>query len=437
MRTRDYAWLSVVLGSLAGCSGEEVGAGGSTGDSLGVGGAGGSAETAPGAKPACLDQPAGGATPEARADATAALTSDGRSLLVFGGDTALPVCGQSPKRAHTDETWLLDTACGGWSRIEGAGPSARARHAMATDAARNRALLFGGRTRSGTTGPYELFADVWAFDFAAASWSALATSGDAPSPRYNASVVVAGDTLYVFGGSTSPDALNFAPSDELFALDLTTNVWSLVSTNGSAPSPRLFHAMASNASGTALFVFGGGDEQAFTGPFFAEAYRFDLAAGAWSAIEASFDAVTDPGRIKLGLLARPTEGGDALYFVGGHDDGILGNRNDVATLDAGASAWRLARGGDVFQSPAQGACEFPPDFTAVDLESPERRSAFAFAPLSSGLGFVIFGGDSDCGRLNDAWWFDAVREAWTPIRTTPVGLVCPRTGNPSCEGLCG
>jgi hypothetical protein len=437
MRALDYASLAVLLVLLVGCSSEELGARGSTGGSSGEGGAGGAVDNLPGAKPACLAEPAGGPTPEARADAAAALASDDRSLVVFGGDTALPICGQSPKRSHTGETWLLDTACGGWTLVEGTGPSARARHAMASDAARNRALMFGGRTRSGATGPYELFADVWTFDFATASWSALTTTGETPSPRFNASIVVSGDTLYVFGGSTSPDALNFAPSDELFALDLTTNVWSLVDADGTAPSPRLFHAMAADTSGTSLFVFGGGDEQAFTGPFFADAYRFDLAAGTWSAIEASLEAVADPGRIKLGLLARPTESGSALYFVGGHDDGVLGNRNDVAALDPGADAWRLARGGDTFQAPAQGACDFPADFTAVDLESPERRSAFAFAPLSSGLGFIVFGGDSDCGRLNDAWWFDAVHETWTPIRTTPVGLVCPRTGNPSCAGLCG
>ncbi|MEO5726692.1 MAG: hypothetical protein ABI134_22620, partial [Byssovorax sp.] len=73
--------------------------GGSEGSS-GSGGAGGSVGISPSAKPVCVEGPGTGGTPEPRADAAGVLSADGHGFLLFGGDTALPVCGQSPKRAH-------------------------------------------------------------------------------------------------------------------------------------------------------------------------------------------------------------------------------------------------------------------------------------------------------------------------------------------------
>ena len=50
--------------------------------------------------------------------------------------------------------------------------------------------------------------------------------------------------------------------------------------------------------------------------------------------------------------------------------------------------------------------------------------------------FVIFGGDTDCGRASDAWWYDAETGLWEAIRSTPVGQSCGRFSE-ECSGLCG
>src|SRR5689334_9475641 len=158
--------LALSMGLLAACGGAEATSSGGTGGALGGGvtssgtsgsggggggsdGAGGSVAVSPSAKPVCAEGPGTGGTPDPRADAAGVLSADGHSFLLFGGDTALPVCGQTPKRAHAGDTWLLDTACGGWTEVSAmGGPSSRARHAMALDPTRSRALLFGGRTRA-------------------------------------------------------------------------------------------------------------------------------------------------------------------------------------------------------------------------------------------------------------------------------------------------
>lgn len=419
------------------CGEDDSGSGGSGdgGDGQGAGGVGGqgSGNTS---KPVCLTEPSGSSVPDARADTAGAFSPDGLSVVVFGGDTATVVCGDMPAREHVGDTWVLDVACGGWTEVTASGPAARARHTMATDAERGRALLFGGRTRMGNAGAYELFNDVWAYDFTSQTWSQIVPTNAGPTPRSNTASIVVGDVLYVFGGSTSTSGTVFTPQDDLWALDLVTNTWTELATSGTRPPARLFHGMAGDAQSGQLWVISGGDEAAFTGPFLEDLWTFDLASGTWSESAASSGAVQDFGRIKPALLAQPVEGGARLHYFSGHDDGQLGNRNDTNVLDVGSDAWRAAKPGDTFNKAGSGLCDFPPDFTAIDNTSPERRSAFAAAIHPSGQAMVIFGGDTDCGRASDAWWYDAAAESWEVVRATPVGLSCLRFST-SCTGLCG
>jgi hypothetical protein len=453
MMPRAVALLGLAL--LAACGSEASSSNGasSVGSSTGAGGSQGPEPSS--AKPVCANpEPAVGPIPSARADVAGALSSDGRELVLFGGDEAIVVCGDAPKRTHVGDTWVLDTACGGYAEIKtDVAPSPRARHSMASDHARGRAILFGGRHRtSGASGNYTLYGDVWAFDFVSRSWSELQTTGDAPSPRSNSAAIVAGDTLWVFGGSTSASGLSFTPTNDLHALDLTTGMWRRVTPGGEAPAERLFHAFATDAARSRAFVAFGGDENAFLGPFFTDLYALDLETSTFTRIDAKLPADHDFGRIKLGLTVRSGDGSEParLFAFGGHDDvndsAALGNRNDLLALELpatgdlatlGAVTWQVVRPGDTFNEPPKGPCDFPADFVSPESMNIERRSAFAFAPTSTGDAFVVFGGDSDCGRLSDAWWYDTRTNSWTPIVESLPGLTCLRTGNPSCKSLCG
>lgn len=435
------ALAAALLSSLVACGGGgngHLGTGGAGGAGHATGGAGG---VSPGgsAKPTCADTGGpSGPTPVARADTAGVLGPDGRTFLLYGGDTAVPVCGGIPSHAHVGDTWLLDAGCGTWKEITASpSPGTRARHSMALDAAHGRALLFGGRTRTGGSGPYTLFADVWAFDFKSSAWSQLATTGAGPSGRSNAAIAVSGDKLIVFGGNTSTSGLSFNPQSDAYAMDLASGAWTKLAPSG-PPTARLFHAMAADPVAHRVYVHAGGDANAFQGPFFADLWALDLDAMSWTDLHAK-NGGDGTGRIKLGLAATVGKSGTAVYAFGGHDDGALGNRNDVLSIDLSAAspAWAAVQQGDVPGQPATGPCTFPPDFTTEDMKSPERRSAFAFGARADGAAFVVVGGDSDCGVLGDAWWFDAAVGAWTPIRQTLVGLTCLRTGSSTCSGLCG
>jgi hypothetical protein len=367
------------------------------------------------------------------------LGPDGKTFLMFGGDTAVPSCTQPPTHTFAGDTWLLDAGCGTWTEpMPSPAPSARARHAMALDAKRGRALLFGGRTRATASGPYTNFADVWAFDFATSQWSQINTTGTAPTPRSNSAAVVSNDQLVVFGGNTSTDGLTFVPTNDAYTLDLGSSAWTKLAPTGTLPPARLFHAMAADPVAHRVYVHAGGDANAFTGPFFSDLWALDLDAMSWTDLKAT-NGGEGTGRIKLGLAATQAATGTALYAFAGHDDGSIGNRNDVLSVAPGTPSpkWTAVRPGDVAGSPATGQCMFPPDFTKEDMASPERRSAFAFGPRSDGAAFVVFGGDSDCGVLSDAYWYDTAAGTWTAIRQTLVGLSCLRTGSTTCTGLCG
>ena len=166
------------------------------------------------------------------------------------------------------ETWAFHPDCDNFERIasEG-GPSARGRHAVAYDPGRNWMLVHGGRHRVDTSGVYTLFDDTWALDLATDTWVQVAAGG--PPARSNHTAVVAGDRMIVFGGNTSTNGLQFSPLDDLWALDLNRGTWTELQTVD-GPSARLFHAAVVSADGTTMFVYGGGDESAFTGPFFAD-----------------------------------------------------------------------------------------------------------------------------------------------------------------------
>ncbi|MEZ4443151.1 MAG: kelch repeat-containing protein [Polyangiaceae bacterium] len=433
--------------------------GGQGGSGTGGGGTGGDGAGTPGDKPTCLDpdQPAS-AVPDVRADSAAALSADGTAAVLFGGDIANVVCPNIPPKMPVADTWVLDVGCGQWTELQVAGPSARSRHSMVSDHSRNRALSFGGRWRADpNSGSYTLYNDVWAFDFASQSWSEIATTGTGPEPRYNASLVMAGDEMIVFGGGTATSATSFDPVNTVYALNLTTNEWRQITPAGAAPAPRLFHSATYDPVNGRMFIGYGSDNSAFTTTqFFQDQWALDLATSTWHELQIAEPLEVPYGRIKGAMFFRPSTDGvepDWLYQFAGHDDAAtvdaLGNRNDVlavplppgASLDSlGPLQFQIVRAGDVFESGSTGTCQFPANFVTYDFESPERRSAFAFSTTADGLSFFMFGGDSDCDRLSDSWWFNTSTGAWSKVRESLPGLTCPRTNGgdlAACAGMCG
>jgi N-acetylneuraminic acid mutarotase len=369
--------------------------------------------------------------PQARADSAGVVDPTSGEMFMFGGDVGPVVsCVASP--AFSDETWRFDPRCGRWTQLSPAAhPSARARTAYALDARRRRMLMFGGRSREGTGGAYTVFRELWSLDLATGAWTMTDVQADGPTARANATLTVdeASDAAVLFGGNTSTDGGRFTPRNDTWRLDLGTLQWSRVASTRSPPA-RQFHAAALVAGG--VLMVGGGDANAFLGPFLRDAWRLDIASGQWSQVALADDGDALQGRISHGLVARA----DGAVLLGGHDDGALGNRNDVLTLDA-AGGVALASEGDTLQTPGRGFCNFPADFARIEASSPERRSAFTLAADPARQRVIIYGGKTDCGTAGDVWSLDLRTLTWTVLRDSNDGLSCGRTGRESCRGLCG
>lgn len=364
--------------------------------------------------------------PSARGELEGVWDAERERLVVFGGDQGTPVQCMS-QTEFVAEVWAFHPDCDNFEALQpAAGMSPRGRYALAHDPARARALLHGGRYRAGTSGTYELYDDLWAFDLASDGWVAL--PGPGPTPRSNHVAAVVGDRLIVYGGNASTDGLAFTPLGDTWAFDLVAEQWSPLSTTNDPPA-RLFHAAAAHEG--RVYVFGGGDENAFIGPFFRDLWVLEPESGAWTLLDDG--QAGPPGTTWPDLVADPST--NRLLLWSGHDDGVLGNVNTLWAYELGGGGWSQLELGDVPDAPANGFCDFPVDFVMPDLDAPERRSGGAAALDELGARLFVFGGKTDCGLVNDVWSWSTADASWTEHSPATTGEICPRAFA-SCSTMC-
>jgi hypothetical protein len=222
---------------------------------------------------------------------------------------------------------------GSWNQLTVPGtpaPSGRKAAAAAYDSQRHRLIVFGGYPKYpndvGTADQY--FDDVWALDLATNLWTQLAPTGTPPAPRTGASAIYdsSHDRLIVFGGGNGGSQYN-----QVWQLSLAgTPVWTLLTPSGTPPAPRSYHMAVFDAERQRMILFGG---YSYNGTSFGDTWELSLSgAPAWSAM--SF-AISPSARFRAGMAMDP--GRDRLILYGGWG-GI--NRSDTWTLSLeGTPQW--------------------------------------------------------------------------------------------------
>ncbi len=359
-------------------------------------------------------------------------------LVLFGGTDSIPAnCSIGGPTRYLFNTWIYDDVCGKWLRVLGQTPSPSGRHMAAFGD--GQMWVFGGRFRDAkqASGPYQIYNDLARFDVAARKWHAVDVSGDAPAPRTSGALVWDDrrHLLWLFGGNLSADGAIYLPTADVWSFDPAKSSWSERQPDGTAPAARLFHAALYDHARDAMIVYGGADASALSpsAQDFGDVWALWLKDLRWERLHPGGRGAPE-GRFWAGL-ALDSSSGTYLLF-GGHDDQQLGNRNDTWRFDPDARSWQRIAEGDTFNKPANGTCNFPPDFTTIDPEAPERRSAHTLVWSPACGHALLFGGKTDCGAVDDVWSFDG--ERWQNRLQATAGEACLRAASDpaQCSGLC-
>jgi len=354
------------------------------------------------------------------------------TMIVFGGSHALPTatCDAGPTDT-SNETWIYSEACNAWKQATASGPGRRSRHVAAYGS--GKMWVFGGRNRdqSATSGNYTVYDEFWAFDLASNTWDDVPFETEAPPARYSAAMVwdSARKRLWLFGGNTAPDGVSLSLLNDVWSYEPENNRWSSAETTGDIPVRRQWHGMVYDESRDRLVVHGGVDP---TFEYLTDTLALDLESLTWERLDDG--GAEAPSERFWGSFVYRQEQRDYLWF-GGHDNGNLGNRNDLYSFDPETNTWHRLFEGDTWNKPGNALCDFPPDFATIDASLPERRHATSMVWSAACERVLLFGGKTDCGIVDDLWSY---ADGWQKLQRATEGEVCLRwRDDPDrCTSLC-
>ena len=259
-------------------------------------------------------------------------------------------------------------------RFDG-GPGARRDATLVHDSAGKRLILFGGR--AGGQG----LNDTWSFDIGSSRWTKVADGASGPSARWGHVAVF--DTkrsqMVVFSGQSSSGFFN-----DVWAFNPSTNQWREVNAAGSKPPTRYGSCAAYDGEADVIYISHG-----FTNSGrFDDTWAFDLATSQWRDLTASG---AKPIKRCLHRCAFDLESKSVVLFGGqSNETPILGD------------LWRF--------NPATGTWAETP--AGATKPSPRFFSELQADPAASR--FVVFGGFTQSGTVNDVWTFGA-SSGWSAV----------------------
>ena len=293
------------------------------------------------------------AGPSAREDHTWTIDDEGTTAYVFGGRVA---GGQS------DELWAFDLATDSWTVRQPSGdvPPARFGH-TAVWVPGSGLVIWSGQAGA------SFFADVWAYDPSANTWTQLPSSGAEPAARYGSCASLGPDgELWISHGFTA-DSGRFADTR---SYNFSTGSWTDRTPAGGVPVERCLHDCFWSQNGQ-LILYGG---QTTGVAALGDIWAYDVATGAWA-------MGADPEAPARQLYALAADGAGGTVFGGGsRDRGFLA---DMWTIDPQTLALAPLEAG----------------------QGPTPRSGAALIRDPAGSRLVLFGGTNDDGALADLWEF--------------------------------
>jgi N-acetylneuraminic acid mutarotase len=258
----------------------------------------------------------GGDLPSARSDGSMVYDPGTDRVILFGGTSDY---------AGFNDTWAYDPVGNTWTELEpdGDSPSARGGHCMVFDPVTGKIILFGGW--DGMSG-LDLN-DTWAYDPAANTWDELNPVGSRPPARSYHSMAYdpTSGKVILFGGGTLED--DYA---DTWAYDPVANTWTKLDPAGGVPPARNSHSLVSDPESGKVILFGGWNIRRT----FGDMWAYDPAINSWTELEPTGE--TPSPRDDHAMAYDPTTRRSILF--GGCDD-TLQFVNDTWAYDAASNTW--------------------------------------------------------------------------------------------------
>lgn len=236
----------------------------------------------------------------------------GDKMIVFGGATG------AGRAADSNALFTLDLKTYVWSQIPNSGtwPEKVCQHSSIVYG--DKMIVFGG------IGPSGMFDgdDVWSLDMNSYQWQKLTTSGqEKPSERYAHSSIFYNNKMFVFSGETSGGKAD----NTVWVLNLQTNAWQKLVTTGNGPTPRSQHVSISY-SHYMVVIFG----EDTSGTRKNDIYSLNLNTNVWSQVTISGSNGTPSAR---GYFSVVTYSDTMLLYGGsGHEKDIWKADKLMSTL---------------------------------------------------------------------------------------------------------
>ena len=254
--------------------------------------------------------------PSPRFDHTLILDPDRRQLVLFGGKSGTPL----------GDTWILDLDELVWREVlTESSPEARRGHTAIFDPIGDRMIVFGGEPASRI-----FFNDVWEFDLNTETWRELSPSGERPVPRYGTSAIYdpVRNQMIVSHGFSSQGRF-----DDTWSFDLEAHEWTELTPADSKPLKRCLHDAVYDAEKDRMLL-GGGCSSGFGPCPQDDLWAFDLSTQIWTQLQFEAD---HPGPLRNQALLFEPSGMRMLLFGGAESRA----KSDTWSLDVNNDIWEL------------------------------------------------------------------------------------------------
>jgi hypothetical protein len=335
--------------------------------------------------------PASGPAPTARTLAAAVYDPVAHAMVVFGGQD---------DATRTNDVWSFDLTTHAWTDvtpISGSAPAGRITPSAVYDPDHHQLLTFSGQGNGGV-----FLNDTWGFDLASYAWTEYTPAAPMPTTRYGVASCydTVANTQVTFAGFTFQGRY-----DDTWRFDPDADAWTDVTPVSTSPLERCLHAACFDAAGYRMIMYGGQNAGAL-----GDVWAFDLALETWTEITPA----SGPDPRWFSTFEYDAQNHRVTMFAGNR--GLLGLSNEVWLLDLADDQW-------VSVSPAGTPPVARDGAAAVYVESEDR--------------FVVFGGNSSGGKLNDVWSLEHLSDTVTGVESGPVATAAllrqniPNPFNPS------